>query len=411
MSVTSRKTANERWTQSSENEMIGVKPAKFGNATIQCYCIDGDDIRDPEVPAHVQTKRYFKCAAPNVCGVGCPVRWKKHTCKRTGKSIYFVSGAHLGDVPQMPPKRRLTDHYISLLVDPATEEVLNAPPTHLQLRLREILVRMGEYNEGNFPAVSEFKNLRRRTIPGAADSIEKFRSKFQELIVATADDLRDVGHDVPFLLQPLLPASNSERMVLLPVTSKALLGNYVAYQANSPCTLVHLDATYKLSSHHHPLLTCCFSDANGVAHPLFLALSSATTAELWRSVLERLSWALQVMTGNPPNISHFMFDHDSSIAGAVRALFPNATPLSCWFHLRLNVEKELKKKKYASCQNDIRQWLLSMHCASSAQEYDDIYNTAVEAVPRRDGLHEFVDNYFEKSYFTAPFNNWQANCT
>ena len=104
--------------------MIGVKPAKFGNATIQCYCIDGDDIRDPEVPAHVQTKRYFKCA-PNVCGAG----WKKHTFKRTGESIYFVSGVHLGDVSQIPPpKRRLTDQYISLLVDPATEEVINAPP-------------------------------------------------------------------------------------------------------------------------------------------------------------------------------------------------------------------------------------------------------------------------------------------
>jgi hypothetical protein len=50
-----------------------------------------------------------------------------------------------------------------------------------------------------------------------------------------------------------------------------------------------------------------------------------------------------------------------------------------------------------------------MLCASSAQEYEKIYNRAVAAVPRRIALHEFVDSHFEKSYFTAPFNNWQVN--
>jgi hypothetical protein len=60
--------------------MIGVKTAQVGNATIQCYCIDGDQIVAPEVASHVQTRRYFKCAAHNICGEGCPVKWKKHTC-------------------------------------------------------------------------------------------------------------------------------------------------------------------------------------------------------------------------------------------------------------------------------------------------------------------------------------------
>ena len=80
---------------------------------------------------------------------------------------------------------------------------------------------------------------------------------------------------------------------------------------------------------------------------------------------------------------------------------PSATPLSCWFHLELNIEKELKKKQYEKSQQEIRSWLLSMHCASSAQEYKEIYNRAVAAVPRRNALHVFVDSYLEKSYFTA----------
>ena len=409
MSVTSRIIANERWTQSSENEMIGVKPAKFGNATIQCYCIDADQIAAPEVASHVQTRRYFKCAAQNICGEGCPVKWKKHTCKRTGVSIYFVCGAHLGDVTQMPSNRKLTDHYLNLLLDPSTGKVINAPPAMLQSRLREILQLRGEYQEGLFPDFVEFQNLRRRTIPGKADTIDSFRSQYAPLCVATAEDLCNIGQDVPFLLQPLLPSSNSERKVLLTVTSKALLAKFAEYQAASPCTVVHLDATFKLSSNHHPVLTCCFSDANGVAHPLLLAVASATTAEMWKNLLERFVWAMQFTTSVSVNVTHFMFDHDSSIAGAVGEMFPTATPLSCWFHLKMNVEKELTKKKYDKSQKEIRSWLLSMHCASSAQEYEEIYNRAVAAVPRRNALHEFVDSYFEKSYFTAPFNNWQVN--
>ncbi len=46
--------------------MIGVKTAQIGNATIRWYCIDGDQIAAPEVASHVQTRRYFKCAAQNI---------------------------------------------------------------------------------------------------------------------------------------------------------------------------------------------------------------------------------------------------------------------------------------------------------------------------------------------------------
>ena len=122
---------------------------------------------------------------------------------------------------------------------------------------------------------------------------------------------------------------------------------------NLQSTLVHLDATFKLSSNHHPLLTCCFSDANGVAHPLILAVASATTAEMWKNLLERFVWVMQFITNVPVNITHFMLDHDSSIAGAMGDIFPSATPLSCWFHLKMNIEKDLKKKQYEKSQQEI----------------------------------------------------------
>jgi hypothetical protein len=98
----------------------------------------------------------------------------------------------------------------------------------------------------------------------------------------------------------------------LTVTYKDLLAKFAEYQATSPCTLVHSDATFKLSSNHHPLLTCCFSDANGVAHPLILAVASATIAEMSKNLLERFVWVMQFISNVPVNIIHFMFDHDSS---------------------------------------------------------------------------------------------------
>jgi hypothetical protein len=126
------------------------------------------------------------------CGEVCPVKWKKHTCKRTGVSIYFVCGAHLGDVTQMPSNRKLTDHYLNLLLDPSTGKVINVPPAMLQSRLREILQRRGEYEEDLFPDLVEFKNLRRRTIPGKADTIDSFRSQYAPHFVATAEDLCNI---------------------------------------------------------------------------------------------------------------------------------------------------------------------------------------------------------------------------
>ena len=47
-------------------------------------------------------QEYFKCATHNIYGEVCPVKCKKHTCKRTGLSIYFISEDHLGDVTHCP---------------------------------------------------------------------------------------------------------------------------------------------------------------------------------------------------------------------------------------------------------------------------------------------------------------------
>jgi hypothetical protein len=145
--------------------MIGVKTAQIGNATIRCYCIDGDQIAAPEVASHVQTRRYIKCAAQNICGEGCPVKWKKHTCKRTGASIYFVCGAHLGDVTQMPSNRKLTDHYLTLLLDPSTGKVINAPPAMLQSRLREILQLKGGVRGRSFSRLSRISKPSQKGYP------------------------------------------------------------------------------------------------------------------------------------------------------------------------------------------------------------------------------------------------------
>ncbi len=122
---------------------------------------------------------------------------------------------------------------LTLLPDPSTSKVINAPPSMLQSRLREILQLRGEYEEGLCPDFLEFQNFRRRTIPVKADTIDSFRSQYAPLFVATAENLCDIIQDVPFLLQPLLPSSNTERSVLLAVTSKALLAKFAEYQATS----------------------------------------------------------------------------------------------------------------------------------------------------------------------------------
>lgn len=120
------------------------------------------------------------------------------------------------------------------------------------------------------------------------------------------------------------------------ITSKSLI-NYLKERG-----VGHIDATYKIMTTGYSLVIYGVTDIRGHLHPVAFMITSKEQEEDFTYFYSGLQDLCQNM-----NLDYkprfIMQDHCYASLNAAKNVYPSATVLMCYFHVKLNIRKNLKR--------------------------------------------------------------------
>uniref|UniRef100_A0A914WRT3 SWIM-type domain-containing protein n=1 Tax=Plectus sambesii TaxID=2011161 RepID=A0A914WRT3_9BILA len=200
---------------------------------------------------------------------------------------------------------------------------------------------------------------------------------------------------------PVYDTESPERLFAF-FTTRHLLSNLSSVGA----TTLQTDGTYKLTYEGNILITLAVSDKARRLHPVGVAIiGKKEDAAVYERAFEAITTALQ-KAGLPafdPNA--VMSDGDPAITAAVASSFPNARRLTCYYHMKKQVQKRMGSKKVPK---DRRQTILEEIKSLQLACSDAIFKSAARRLLQRWkqlGLKAFA-TYFKRVWVKGPLQYW-----
>ena len=188
-------------------------------------------------------------------------------------------------------------------------------------------------------------------------------SQWCELKRAEPDDEHQV-----YVLHHLVDASLGRLCVVL--STKAL------QRLAQNSMVVQTDATYKLIWQGYPAILASVSDASRQTFPVAFAVSSGETAVDYELVLRTMKEGVERISGSSFAPRVVVGDSADAISTAVERVFPDALRRVCWFHVRKNIEKHLRKESSmrTTCLRDIS----VLQLAQSREQFEQAGSAMLE---------------------------------
>jgi hypothetical protein len=204
---------------------------------------------------------------------------------------------------------------------------------------------------------------------------------------------------------PVIGDGSDDDRFYVGFTTKSLLQRFGMASAGNRPTLVHADCTFKLTTTNFPLMTIGISDCNGTFHLLGVALVSQRDGDMWEQAFRGLSEAYTTVTGEDMLPTFMMSDADNAQLNGCRAVFPDSTPLMCYFHVVKNCKDHLggiSTRKSARIMGDIAR----IHYSRSVPEMSSVYEQSVSSWLSDSETSSFA-RYFQAQWGSPPFHRWQ----
>ncbi|TYZ59264.1 hypothetical protein PybrP1_009142, partial [[Pythium] brassicae (nom. inval.)] len=323
------------------------------------------------VGVHTMIQRRLKCVSPACCIKDeCPVVWKIQQCEASKNwAVWANNYGHLrGDAAcQQPPPTTTHDsdkgvHCAAGRVQYSTAGDADEPRE--VFRYRTTTATMAE--------------------PDAADT----HSPDNDTNTAFLFGLRsgEGGH-------PFIGCGYDDDPFIIGVTSAALLDNCLKYASRDCFTMLHADATLKLSDIRYPVFTCDFTDRARTYQPAaVLSLCFEALVRVFQGVRGRTIQADVVMT-----------DAEDAQARALSDILDLAQTrqLMCFFHVLYNVRKRTTHLQL-TLRVQITTSILKMHFAECLQEFEQLKAQALSEWRSSPGLSVFAD-YFERQWLSGRY--------
>ena len=124
------------------------------------------------------------------------------------------------------------------------------------------------------------------------------------------------------------------------MTSRELLQSAKS-ATESGLVILHLDATFKLTSAGFPVVVGGVSDRSGLFHVSFMCVTSHRRVEDYTEVLRRFKVSYNNVFQEEFVPSFTMADGEKALREAISNLFPEANTLMCYFHVIKNVREKM----------------------------------------------------------------------
>lgn len=227
---------------------------------------------------------------------------------------------------------------------------------------------------------------------------EQLRSFFEQS--STVPDDMDVPFCIGFRMElikgkPDPNKLNDDVLVFTAIfTTKRLLANA------SNATKLHVDGTYKLNWENYPLLVFGTTDMERRFHLISFALTSNENTAAFEFCFETLKKSAADLLNIIIPADVLVSDACEAIKTAFRRVFPNSAEVTCWFHVKKNVENRLKSSpNKALILNDLGR----LQLCSDVDVFRYASGLFVEkwiAIER-----EFI-RYFQKQWLKEGCQNW-----
>jgi hypothetical protein len=194
------------------------------------------------------------------------------------------------------------------------------------------------------------------------------------------------------------------------MSSRQLLSN-IKYQKETgdQPSFVHVDATYKLMQSGFLLLTMSTEDRSHHGRLVAIAISlhenSIAYQTFFTSVKSycidqlNLSWEPQ----------YVLSDGAESIQNAVKAVFPNAIHLLCYFHLIKAVRRHIQSFKPVTARVVLQEkeqliiyGINLLHKTQNAEEFTLLWSFIKDNWKNKLRITQDFINYFEREYIQSP---------
>uniref|UniRef100_A0A914X3P3 SWIM-type domain-containing protein n=1 Tax=Plectus sambesii TaxID=2011161 RepID=A0A914X3P3_9BILA len=243
------------------------------------------------------------------------------------------------------------------------------------------------------------------------NAVSKAKRKFSGPPVLTTTDFGELieadfttltpDTDLHEVVCPVSDSSSPERLFAF-FTTRYLLSNLSKMGA----TTLQTDGTYKLTYEGNILITLAVSDKARRLHPVGVAIIGKTeNAAVYERAFEAIATALQ-KAGLPAfEPDAVMSDGDPCITAAVASTFPNARRLTCYYHMKKQVQKRMGSKKVPK---DRRQTILEEIRSLQLACSDAVFNSAARRLLQRWkqlGLRAFA-TYFKRVWVKGPLRYW-----
>ena len=106
--------------------------------------------------------------------------------------------------------------------------------------------------------------------------------------------------------------------------------------------VVVVDGTFLTGEYKGTLLGAVTQDANMKLYPLAIGIVDSENNASWEWFFQQLSKVIP-----PTDDLVFVSDRHSSIAKAIKKIYPNATHCVCMWHLKQNIQSTFKKRHLA----------------------------------------------------------------
>ena len=201
--------------------------------------------------------------------------------------------------------------------------------------------------------------------------------------------------DVFYFGKPLIGNGSNEDHCHIMITSLSLMNNC------SKKGVFHVDGTYKIFKAGFPLVVYGVTDLCGQFHPIAFFITSHETEDdffIFYSELLALTNSLKIHF-DPKFI---MQDALPASYNAATRLFPNATILMCYFHVKKNI-KENKEECDDSVFETMMKDIEYMHLATS----ELVFNKLLDKFSKYKINNSVMYNYIYKQWLTSRYNKWQ----
>uniref|UniRef100_A0A915CU28 MULE transposase domain-containing protein n=1 Tax=Ditylenchus dipsaci TaxID=166011 RepID=A0A915CU28_9BILA len=172
--------------------------------------------------------------------------------------------------------------------------------------------------------------------------------------------------------------------------------------------IVQTDATYKINLLGYPVLVARFSDANKRFHPTVIGICSSQSKFAYEGVFNAIKYADLENLYHPKLVVR---NADTSITAARRIVWLNSDDQLCFFHVIMNLKKELPKvAAYSDAVVEIQEDVRLLARARSDREFVIAARTLcrhwIEKWERTElisiGLGKFIASYLDRE----TYNKW-----